>query len=110
MIKHISTTSKHLWLSSGNFPYIDNSRPSAGLVRYNNSDLEVFDGSSWVLLNGTATLNLAPELDNIFDWLKEKYQEEKKLDELCKQHPALDKARENFELIKKLVASEQIND
>jgi hypothetical protein len=43
------------------------------------------------------------KLDEILDWASDKMNEEEELKELCEQYPALKKAKEQFETIKRLV-------
>jgi len=70
--------------------YIDTTKPSAGLVRYQGGNFEVFDGSSWLPLQSSYPMI---ELDGVTQeavaWVKRKMVEEKRLEELAKSHPAV---------------------
>jgi hypothetical protein len=71
-------------------PYIDTTRASAGLVRYANGNLEVYDGSSWLLLQSSYP---QIELDGVtieaIQWVKQKMIEEKRMLELARTNPAV---------------------
>lgn len=93
---------------SSNTPFCNvNSNPFCGMIRLNGSDYEFFDGVTWNKMYTTATVDLSFQTQQAIDWAIRKMNEEKKLDEYCKQYPALDEARNNFELIKKLVVSNE---
>jgi 23S rRNA maturation-related 3'-5' exoribonuclease YhaM len=71
-------------------PYIDNSRASAGMVRYNSGNVEVYDGSSWVTMqSGYPTIELDGVTQEAIQWVKRKMIEEKRMLELAKTHPAV---------------------
>jgi len=77
---------------SYNTPYIDMSRPSAGMVRWNNNQFEVYDGgSSWIPIggNGSAMISLQHNADSAIMWVERKMQEEACLKTLAERHPAL---------------------
>jgi len=52
-----------------------------------------------------AHIDLSPAFKTALDWAWTKMQEEKELEELCKKHPGLQEAKENFELMKVLCKS-----
>jgi hypothetical protein len=47
MIKNITTSDYNIVVSTTSGPYINLSVPSAGMVRYNGSNMEVYDGAVW---------------------------------------------------------------
>ena len=47
-------------------PYIDSTRTSAGMVRYNNGNIEVYDGGSWLTMQSSyPTIELDSETREI---------------------------------------------
>jgi hypothetical protein len=82
--------------------YIDTTKPSAGLVRYQGGNFEVFDGSSWLPLQSSYPMI---ELDGVTQeavaWVKRKMVEEKRLEELAKSHPAVADAIDAVRLAEK---------
>ena len=70
--------------------YIDMTRPSAGMVRYNNNNLEVYDGNGWIMIpSGDAQVTLDGAILESLQWVRRKMTEEKCLEELAKTHPAV---------------------
>ena len=80
----------HVSGSVYNAPYIDTTRSSYGLVRYTGSNFEVYDGSSWLPLQSSYP---QIELDGVtleaVQWIRRKMEQEKRLTELAKKHPAV---------------------
>lgn len=92
----------------GNTPYFSSTAPSAGMVRYLENNLQVYDGSGWQTLGGAIpSIELSGSAAAALDWAIKKMQEEHRLDELCKKYPGLERARENFESFKRLVDAEE---
>jgi flagellar hook-basal body complex protein FliE len=70
--------------------YVDMTRASAGLVRYNSNNFEVYDGNSWIIMNGGATqITLDGVTLESLQWVRRKMTEEKRLEELAKSHPSV---------------------
>jgi hypothetical protein len=73
-----------------NQPYVDMSRPSAGMVRYTGSNLEVYDGSSWLPMQSSYP---QIELDGLtmetVQWARRKMEEEKHMLAMAKKHPTV---------------------
>ena len=58
----------HVSGSVYNAPYIDTTRASAGMVRYTNGNLEVYDGSSWLPLQSSyPQVELSGEVESIIN-------------------------------------------
>lgn len=99
-------------LVTGNYsssPSINNNMTGAGMLRWNSltSQLEVNDGYTWISLNSSfPTIGLTPEAESAIKWAVKKMQKEREEDELCRQYPALGKARDNFELLKRMVEND----
>jgi hypothetical protein len=105
-------------VSGGNtsIPYINmssgyQSNPMQGMMRVSGSDIQVFDGSSWVTLNSSyATVELNGEVQSIIQWAREERNKQLERTKLIKDNPALQKALEaieraeaNFDLLAKFV-------
>lgn len=107
---NVMSNSPYLRVMGGTNPWVNMDRPSAGMVRWNgsSSQIEVYDGSSWLTLQQNWTIETAEELNTVIGWAKEKMQEESKLKQLCQQFPALQKAYDNLEVIKAMVQHENI--
>lgn len=94
-----------------NSPYVYASpgAQSAGLVRYNTNmqHLEVYDGLNWQKLQYDYVVGLSPYANEAIEWAGKKMQEERRLDGLCEKYPSLERARNNFETILRLVQEEE---
>jgi len=103
MINGIMLSGKHMYVNGGHnsMPYVNNSNTSAGMVRYNNSNLEVYDGSSWLVINGSiASVGLNNAAESAIDWALQKMAEEATIKELAEKHPAVQIALANLEKAK----------
>lgn len=73
-----------------NQPYVDMSRPSAGMVRYTGSNLEVYDGASWLpMVSSYPQIELDGPTMEAVQWTRRKMEEEKRMLELAQKHPAV---------------------
>jgi len=95
--------------SSFSAPYIDMTRTSAGMVRYNNNNFEVYDGNSWIIMaSGSIQVSLDGVTLESLQWVRRKMTEEKRLEELAKSHPtvadAIDAVRLAEQQLKTVVA------
>lgn len=112
MIRDINANSEYLTVSSTTTPtYINNFNGllGAGNMRFNTStqNMEVYDGNNWIILtSGTSHLDVSFRTKEILRWAEKKMAEEAKLEEQCKQYPGLAKARDNFEMFKKIVETD----
>lgn len=67
--------------------YVDMTRPSAGLVRYNGNNFEVYGGNSWMMIpSGDAQVTLDGATLESLQWVRRKMTEEKQLEELAKNN------------------------
>jgi hypothetical protein len=88
-----------------NAPYIDTTRASAGLVRYQNGNFEVFDGSSWLPLQSSyPQIELDGVTVEVVQWAKQKMIEEKRILELAKTHPTVADALAQVKLAEEQLA------
>jgi len=73
-----------------NSPYVDMSRPSAGMVRYNGHNIEVYDGSSWLPMTSSyPQIELDNETREIIQWAQTKMVEEERMQALARTHPTV---------------------
>lgn len=79
----------------------------SGQVRWNgmSKEFEVCDNHSgaWYRINPEIELRSDPELAEVVQWAKRKMIEEKRIEELAKQYPAVKDAKERLDIIVKLV-------
>jgi len=80
----------HVSGSVYNAPYINTSIASAGLVRYINGNLEVYDGSAWLPLQSSyPTIELDHETHEIIRWAQNRMVEEEHMLALAATHPTV---------------------
>ena len=94
MIKGLTTGSKYTVVSAGNtsVPYINQNtnNPIQGMLRISGSDLQVFDGASWIVMNTSyATVGLTGEAESLLDWARKKRNEEMERDLLAATNPTI---------------------
>lgn len=89
-------------------PYINLGNPSAGLVRYHNQQMQVYDGASWLALGCTASVGLTPDAELLLEWVSKRRDEEAEARRLAEQYPAVADAlgavREAEQQLKTVVA------
>lgn len=90
-------------------PYFAHPSPApAGMVRYNGSSqwLEVYDGVAWHPINQGICVDLSPEVQETLRWAQKRRAEDEELDRLCRDHPGVQAAREQLEIMRRLAKSE----
>jgi len=103
MIKAIHTSGKYIQVIGGSANTYVNANPGAqgvGNLRFNTIQqrLEVYDGSSWQELNMPhASVGLNPDAEAAIEWVQRQMAEEKRLEALARQHPAVADAMEAVE-------------
>ena len=90
-------------------PYVNPNpnNPMTGMLRINNTNIEVFNGSSWQMVNSSyATVSLDAETQDLLQWVRTQRTLELNRQTLLKNNPALEKAyealkraEENFDLL-----------
>ena len=89
-------------------PYINPNNPSAGMVRYHNNQMQVYDGSSWLVMGSTASVGLTPDAELLLDWVSKRRDEEAEARRLAEDYPAVADAlgavREAEQQLKTIVA------
>lgn len=95
----------HIGGSTGySTPYIDATRPSAGMVRYLNNNLEIYDGSSWIIMQASyPQVELSGHVQAIIQWAEKKMAEEARVKELAAKHPSVADALEAVKLAEEQV-------
>ena len=84
----------------------------SGQVRWNghSKEFEVCDNQSgnWYRINPEVELGCDSELAEVIQWAKRKMLEEKRIEELAKQYPAVKDAKERLDIILKLVEDSSV--
>ena len=98
----------HISGSSSGSPYVDSTRPSAGMLRYVGNNIEVYDGSSWMPLQSSyPQIELSGDVLVVIQWAQKKMQEEAEARALAEKYPAvadaLEHVRESQEQLKTVV-------
>lgn len=71
-------------------PYIDSTRPSAGMMRYINNNIEVYDGSSWLMIQSSyPQVELDANAQAVLIWAQAKMAEEARIKQLAEKHPTV---------------------
>ena len=101
-------------VSGGNtaLPYIpsNSNNPIQGMIRINNTELEVFNGSSWQMLSSSyATVGLDQDVLDLIQWARKERDKQLEYERMAKDHPAIQhainaikRAEEQLDLVAKL--------
>lgn len=94
MIKGLASIGKYTIVSAGNtsVPYINQNinNPMQGMIRVWGTDMQVFDGTTWVLMNTSySSVGLTPDAESLLDWARQKRQEELELKALANSNPTI---------------------
>ena len=80
---------------------------TSGQVRWNGhiKQLEVCDNQNgmWYKIDNTVELKSDPEIGQILHWAKKKMEEDKQLDKLVNEYPAIKETKERLDILIKLV-------
>jgi hypothetical protein len=107
-------------VSAGNtsLPYVgpNSNNPMTGMIRINNTELEVFNGTSWQQISTSyATVSIDQEILDVIQWARTQRTMALNRMTLAQNNPALLKALEavkraedNFELLAKFVEHDQV--
>jgi hypothetical protein len=93
---------QHVLVTGGNtsLPYVsqNTNNPIQGMIRVWGTDMQVYDGNSWITLNTSyATVGLSNSAQEAIDWAQYKMQEERDLASIKAQYPHLTEAIEEVE-------------
>ena len=120
MIKGLMGTTG-VTVAGGNtsLPYVgpNPSNPIQGMIRINNTEMEVFNGNNWqVISTSYATVSLDQDVLDVVQWARKQRDKQQKREQLIKDNPALQKALEaieraesNFDLLAKFVEHDPTN-
>lgn len=104
MINTITSSSQHLYAAGGSsLPYVSvsHNNPSQGMLRLNGSDLEVFDGNSWIkIYAGSANVGLNSEAEQAISWAIKQMKQENEWYKLAATNQAVRIALEQLEQAK----------
>ena len=99
-------------------PYVNPNpnNPLTGMIRINNTELEVFNGSNWQMMSSSyATVALDQEVLDVIQWARAQRTMAMNRLALAQNNPALMKALEavkraedNFELLSRIVTGEAV--
>jgi hypothetical protein len=99
-------------------PYVNqnNSNPMQGMLRIWGSDMQVFDGNSWMNLSSSyATVELNGESQTLMQWARDQRDRELARARLIENNPALEnaykailRAEQNFDILAKFVETDPI--
>ncbi len=121
MIKGLMGT-QGITVSAGNtsVPYINQNtnNPLQGMIRIWGSDMQVYDGTSWITMNTSyATASLEQETQDILSWARAQRTMALNRMTLAQNNPALmraleavKRAEENFELLARFVENDPVSD
>lgn len=119
MIKGLQGVSG-ITVGAGNtsLPYVspNANNPMTGMIRINNTELEVFNGNNWQMISSSyATVSLDQEILDIVQWARTQRQLDLNRATLVKNNPALQKAYEavkraedNFDILAKFVEHDNV--
>ena len=99
MINGIVQHGKYMYIHGGHAggPYVNMNNPSAGMVRYDGNNLQVYDGTSWLTLTGSsASVGMNPVAEEAIDWVRQQMEKEKQLFDLAKKSKSVSIALENL--------------
>ncbi len=121
MIKGLMGT-QGITVSAGNtsVPYINQNtnNPLQGMIRIWGSDMQVYDGTSWITMNTSyATASLDQETQDLLSWARAQRTMALNRMTLAQNNPALmraleavKRAEENFELLARFVENDPVSD
>ena len=99
-------------------PYINqtSNNPIQGMIRVYGSDMQVFDGTTWLNMNaGYATVSLDQDILDLLQWARKKRDEEQNILAAAEKHPAIKIAMDNLAKAKQqldvtIILSKEHND
>ncbi len=118
MIKGLAPTGKYTVVNAGDasVPYINQnmSNPMQGMVRIIGSDMQVFDGTTWIIMHTSyASVGLTGEAESLLDWARQKRNEEADIMKLAETNPTIkslldemNKYKNQIEMVKILMKDE----
>ena len=98
-------------------PYVNQNvnNPIQGMIRIWGSDMQVFDGNSWLNMSASyATVGLDDDTQSLLEWARKERTRQIERERKAKEHPALkhaleaiERAEANFDLLDRITNSEK---
>jgi hypothetical protein len=88
---NVACTSRYMNAYGGPTAYVGSNpnNPVQGMLRYQNSSLQVFDGSGWTNMDMNIGVGLDAEGESAIAWAIERQAQEQRWAELAQSHPAV---------------------
>jgi hypothetical protein len=104
MINTVTSSSQHLYAAGGSsMPYVsmNHNNPSQGMLRLNGSDMEVFDGNTWMkIYASSANVGLNTEAEQAISWAIKQMKQEQEWYKLASTNQAVRIALDQLEQAK----------
>ena len=110
MLQDITSSSRYVITYGGGsnlLPYVPSNanNPIQGMLRVNNQNIQIFDGSSWInMTQSVGSVGLTAEAESLLDWARKKRDEELEWQDLAATSEAVKIALDNLEQAKKQLA------
>jgi hypothetical protein len=107
MLQDITSSSRYVIAYGGgssSLPYVPSNpnNPIQGMIRVQNQNIQIFDGSSWInMTQSIGGVGLTPEAESLLDWARKKRDEEMVWESLAKENQAVKIALDNLEQARK---------
>jgi hypothetical protein len=107
MLQDITSSSRYVIAYGGgssSLPYVPSNpnNPIQGMIRVQNQNIQIFDGSSWInMTQSIGGVGLTPEAESLLDWARKKRDEEIVWESLAKENQAVKIALDNLEQARK---------
>ena len=89
MITSVRNTSPYITVSNPIGPYISPGAASAGMLRYHNNQMQVYDGNAWLAMGGESSVGLTSGAEQAIAWVLEIMRQEAAALALAQKHPAV---------------------
>jgi hypothetical protein len=105
MLQDIISSSRYVTAYGGgsSLPYVpsNSNNPIQGMLRVQNQNIQIFDGSNWInMTQSIGGVGLTPEAESLLDWARRKRDEESEWQNLAASSEAVKIALENLEKAK----------
>jgi hypothetical protein len=102
MLQDITSSSRYVTTYGGSstLPYVPSNanNPIQGMVRVQNQNMQIFDGSSWInMTQSVGSIGLTSEAESLLDWARKKRDEEMMWQNLANENKAVKIALDNLE-------------
>jgi hypothetical protein len=103
MLQDITSSSRYVITYGGgspSLPYVpsNSNNPIQGMIRVQNQNMQIFDGSSWInMTQSVGSIGLTSEAESLLDWARKKRDEEMMWQNLANENKAVKIALDNLE-------------